>query len=61
MQFLRKPLINLEDIPDRWKTVQPKFKDPQIEIYFMKDYVSPNEDWTFSKEYKYSNKDYEYV
>lgn len=60
MQFLRKPLINLEDIPDRWKIVQPKFKDPQIEIYFMKD-VSPNEDWTFSKEYKYSNKDYEYV
>ncbi|XP_012233971.1 uncharacterized protein [Linepithema humile] len=62
MQLSPKPLTDLEDIPDRWKIVQSEFRVPQIEIYLMKDllkdYVSPNEDSTFSKEYKYSNKDY---
>ncbi|XP_012055148.1 PREDICTED: uncharacterized protein LOC105618217 [Atta cephalotes] len=49
---------SLEHIPDKWKTVHPKFKAPQIEIGLMKGYVSPDENWMFANEYKYSGKDY---
>lgn len=50
----------VEDIPDRWRTVHPKFKAPQIEIQFLKGPVSRDENW-ITNEYKYSGKDYQYV
>ncbi|KAL6255762.1 hypothetical protein P5V15_013005 [Pogonomyrmex californicus] len=49
----------LEDLPDRWRRVHPEFRAPQIEIRLMKGHVSPNENWMFSNEYKYSGKDYD--
>lgn len=56
-----EPMRNLGDIPDVWKRVHPELKAPQLDTHLMKSYVSPDEKWTFSNEYKYSGKDYEYV
>ncbi|XP_012533323.1 uncharacterized protein LOC105834974 [Monomorium pharaonis] len=50
------PARNLGNVPGRWRTVQPEFKAPQIEIRLMKNHISP--DWNFINEYKYSGKDY---
>ncbi|XP_071554703.1 uncharacterized protein [Temnothorax nylanderi] len=49
---------SLEGIPDRWRMGHPQFKAPQIEIQLLKGHVSPDENWMFTNEYKYSNKDY---
>jgi len=53
------PARSLENIPDRWRTVHPEFKAPQIEIQLMKGHVSPDENWMFTNEYKYSGTDYD--
>lgn len=50
---------SLGDIADRWKKVHPEPKTPQIQIHLMKGYVSSDENWAFSNEYKYSDKDYD--
>ncbi|CAL1674843.1 unnamed protein product [Lasius platythorax] len=61
IRLLPKPMRSLEDIPDRWKRVHPEPRAPQVEIHLMKDYVSPDEKWAFSNEYKYSEQDYDAV
>jgi len=61
VRFSPESARSLEYIPDKWRTVHPKFKAPQIEIRLMKGYVSPDENWMFANEYKYSGKDYKYV
>ncbi|XP_011881636.1 PREDICTED: uncharacterized protein LOC105569629 [Vollenhovia emeryi] len=53
-----EPARSLEDIPGRWRTANPEFKAPQIEIQLMKGHVSPGENWMFTNEYKYSGEDY---
>ncbi|KYM99158.1 hypothetical protein ALC62_10127 [Cyphomyrmex costatus] len=58
VRFSPDSVKSLEHIPDKWRTVHPKFKAPQIEIQLTKGYVSPNENWMFANEYKYSGKDY---
>ncbi|XP_018345967.1 PREDICTED: uncharacterized protein LOC108750751 isoform X1 [Trachymyrmex septentrionalis] len=58
VRFSPESARSLEYIPDKWRTVHPKFKAPQIEIRLMKGYVSPDENWMFANEYKYSGKDY---
>lgn len=58
VRLLPESMRSLVDIPDRWKRVHQEFK---AEIYLMKGYISPDEKWIFSHEYKYSAKDYEYV
>ncbi|XP_011266533.1 uncharacterized protein LOC105257545 [Camponotus floridanus] len=50
---------SLGDIADRWKKVHPEPKAPQIQIHLMKSYVSSDEKWAFSNEYKYSGEDYD--
>ncbi|XP_029177102.1 uncharacterized protein LOC114945175 [Nylanderia fulva] len=52
-----EPMTSLADVPDRWKRVHLNFKAPQLEVHLMKSYVSPDEKWIFSHEYKYSGKD----
>ncbi|XP_029662450.1 uncharacterized protein LOC115235055 [Formica exsecta] len=59
VHLLPEPMRGLENIPDRWKRVHPEPKAPQAEIHLMKGYVSPDERWAFSNEYKYSSKDYD--
>lgn len=53
-----KSARSLEDVPDRWRTMHSEFKAPQIEIELLKSHVSPDENWKFTNEYKYSGKDY---
>ncbi|XP_070156578.1 uncharacterized protein [Polyergus mexicanus] len=59
VRLFPEPMRALENIPDRWKRVHPEPKPPQVEIHLMKGYISPDEKWAFSNEYKYSNKDYD--
>ncbi|KYN22141.1 hypothetical protein ALC57_05418 [Trachymyrmex cornetzi] len=62
VRFSPESATSLEHIPEKWRTVHPKFKAPQIEIrLMMKGYVSPDENWMFANEYKYSGKDYKYT
>lgn len=61
IRLLPQSMTSLKDIADRWKKVLPEPKAPQVEIHLMKSYVTSDEKWTFSNEYKYSSKDYEYV
>lgn len=59
VRLLPESMRSLADIPDRWKKVHPEFKAPQVEIHLMKGYISPDEKWVFSHEYKYSAQDYD--
>lgn len=61
IRLLPQSMTSLGAIADRYKKVHPELKAPQIEIHLTKGYVSSDEKWAFSNEYKYSDKDYEYV
>ncbi|EZA49706.1 hypothetical protein DMN91_013013 [Ooceraea biroi] len=60
LRLLPESVRTLHSIPDRWRIMHhPPFRAPQMEIQMMKGEVSPDENWMFANEYKYSGRDYE--
>ncbi|XP_020278577.1 uncharacterized protein LOC109852127 [Pseudomyrmex gracilis] len=51
-----------QDVTNAWRTVHnPALKAPQVQIYMLKGHVSPDQNWAYSNEYKYSNQHYEEI